>query len=271
VNGSNRIPRLARVAFAIGVIGLGTLGVVYGDFASGWPAWVPWRRALLYAAAAVMLLGGAGLLFARTASISIRVLLPYLLLWMLLRIPALAMAPQVEVNWFAVGETAVLVAAAWLLWADLCAARDGSIARFGGGERGRYVARMLFGLSLVAFGLSHFFYLRQTVVLVPSWLPFHSGWAYLTGAGHIAAGIGVLLSIYPQWAAGMEAAMLTIFTLVVWIPAVIAAPTVRDNWSELVISWAITAGAWVVAGSIATVRPDSPRARAGSTSHTPPC
>jgi uncharacterized membrane protein len=58
------------MVFALGMIGLGLLGVVYGDFASGWPSWVPWRHALLYAAAALMLLGGAGLLFARTAPIA---------------------------------------------------------------------------------------------------------------------------------------------------------------------------------------------------------
>ena len=244
----NRIPRPARIAFALGIIGLGMLGVVYGDFASGWPAWVPWRQALLYAAAGLMLLGGAGLLFTRTASVSVRMLLPYLLLWTSLRIPALVMAPQIEVNWFAVGETAVLAAAAWVLFADLCAARDGSIVRFASGERGQRVARTLFGLSLLAFGLSHFIYHRETVAFVPSWLPFRSGWAYLTGAGHMAAGLGVLLAIYPRLAATMEAAMLTVFTVLVWIPAVIAAPTSRNNWSELAISWAITAGALVVAG-----------------------
>jgi uncharacterized membrane protein len=257
----NRIPRPARIAYALGIIGLGMLGVVYGDFASAWPAWVPWRQALLSGAAAVMVLGGAGLLFARTAPISVRLLLPYLLLWMALRIPALIVAPQIEVNWFAVGETAVLAAGAWALFADFSTARDGSIFRFATGARGRRIARMLFGLALPAFGLSHFIYVGQTAPLVPSWLPFPNGWAYLTGAGHIAAGLGVLFSVYPRLAASLEAAMLTIFTVLVWIPRISAATATRDDWSEFVISWAIAAGAWVVAGSIAAGRADSPSAQ----------
>src|SRR5438552_13762061 len=59
----NRIPRPARIAFALGMLGLGILLVVYGDFALGWPAWVPWRGPLVHVAAACLLLGGAGLLF----------------------------------------------------------------------------------------------------------------------------------------------------------------------------------------------------------------
>jgi uncharacterized membrane protein len=247
----NRMQRPARTAFALGIMGLGVLGLVYGDFASAWPAWVPWRPSLLHAAAAIMLLGGAGLLFSRTASISVRILLPYLLLWMSLRIPALVMAPQIEVNWFAVGEVAVLAAAALALFAELHAARDGWIARLATSVRSQRVARALFAFALVAFGLSHFFYTRETMSLVPAWLPFRKGWAYLTGAGHTAAGLGVSLSIRPRLAAAMEATMLTIFTVLVWIPAIITAPTSHGNWGEFVLSWAIAAGAWVVAGSIA--------------------
>ena len=118
--------------------------------------------------------------------------------------------------------------------------------------------RILFAISLLAFGLSHFFYVRETAALVPSWFPFRRGWAYLTGAGHFAAGLGVLLSIYARGAATMEAAILTIFTVLVWIPAITAPSATRNDWGEFVISWAIAAGAWVVAGSIAAQRVDSP-------------
>jgi len=35
--------------------------------------------------------------------------------------------------------------------------------------------------------------------LVPAWLPFRAGWAYLTGVGQIACGLGVLFSIFALW------------------------------------------------------------------------
>jgi uncharacterized membrane protein len=248
-----RNQQLARILFALGIASLGILALVYGDLAMAWysvPAWVPWRQGVAYASGILLLGCGAGLLFKRTAPLSARILLPYLLIWLLLRIPAIAAAPLTEVNWQNAGELAVLVAGAWVLFARLAELRDGSKLQSATRENGILITRILFAFSLLAFGLSHFVYVRQTAGLVPAWLPFPTGWAYLTGAGHIAAAIGVLFSVYPRLAARMEAAMLSVFTILVWVPAVVAAPASLPQWTEFVISLAITAGAWVVAESI---------------------
>src|SRR6202022_4897391 len=104
------------------------------------------------------------------------------------------------------------------------------------------IARILFALSLIPIGLSHLVYVKETANLVPAWLPFREGWAYLTGVGQIACGTGVLFSIYPLMAATAEAGMLILFTLLVWGPAILAAPKTRLPWTAFFISWAITAG-----------------------------
>ena len=93
------------------------------------------------------------------------------------------------------------------------------------------------------------FYLDQTAPLIPSWLPFHVPLAYFTGAAHIAAGIGILLGVVPRLAATLEAVMVSLFTLLVWVPTVVAAPASRFNWAEIFVSTAITGSAWAVAGS----------------------
>ena len=70
----------ALTAFAIAMIGLGVLALVYGDFAMVWqpvPAGLPGRTMLAYASGVVMLLGGAGLLFRATAAWAARVLLEW--------------------------------------------------------------------------------------------------------------------------------------------------------------------------------------------------
>jgi uncharacterized membrane protein len=95
---------------------------------------------------------------------------------------------------------------------------------FATGENGIRVARILFAVSLIPIGLSHLVYVKETAALVPAWLPFRPGWAYLTGLGQIACGLGVLFSIYPRVAAVAEAGMLSLFTLLVWGPAILAAP-----------------------------------------------
>ena len=94
-------------------------------------------------------------------------------------------------------------------------------------------------------------YVQATKDLVPAWLPYREGWAYLTGAGHIAAGLGVLFSIIPRVAAVAEAGMIGVFTILVWIPAIVAAPKTRLPWTAFFISWAIASAAWAVAQTVA--------------------
>jgi len=234
----------ARSLFAAGLIGLGILGLSVGDFAMQWqpvPSGIPARTALAYTAAALMIVCGAGLLFRRTADWSARILFAYLVIWWLLKIPAVLKAPVVAVNWLGLGEIGVLLAGGWVLFATLTGPRD---------ARQLTGARVLFGLALPAIGLSHFVYHTQTAAMVPAWLPYRTGWAYLTGAGHVAAGVGVLGSIYPRLAATLEAAMLGAFTLLVWGPAILATPSARLPWTAFLISWAIGGAAWVVATSL---------------------
>ena len=235
-------------------MGLGILALIYGDFALVWQpvaAWVPGRTALAYGSGLIMLLGGAGLLFRATSAWSVRVLFPYLIVWVLLKVPALFVAPKVEAVWLGVGELTVLLAGGWVLFARLSGLSDGSMWKFAVGDRGVRAARILFAVSLFPIGLAHLVYEKETAALVPAWLHYQIGWAYLTVVGQIACGIGVLFSIYPRVAAAVEAGMISLFALLVWGPAVIAAPKSRFPWTAFLISWAIAAGAWVVASNIA--------------------
>ena len=250
-----RFQKLVVSLFASGMISLGILALVYGDFAMGWQPvdpWVPGRRILAYASAVLMLLAGAGLLYTPTVKWSIRILLPYLLAWQLLKLPALWVAPGIEAVWLGFGEIAVLFSGGWVLFALLSQLGAESRMSFLTGQHGVRMARTLFAVSLVAIGLSHLFYVKLTVALIPKWIPFRTGWACVTGIAQMACGVGVLLSIFARVAATVEAAMLTLFAVLVGVPAVVAEPTARLPWTALLITWAIASGAWVVAASMPT-------------------
>jgi uncharacterized membrane protein len=240
------------------MIGLGILALVYGDFALVWQPvapWIPGRTVLAYGSGLIMVLGGVALLLRATSTWSIRILFPYLIVWLMLKVPALLVAPQMEAVWLGFGELAVLMAGGWVLFANLARLRQGSLLTFATGENGIHLAKILFAVSLLPIGLSHIVYVQQTADLVPAWLPYRVGWAYLTGAGQIACGLGVLFSIYPRVAANAEAGMISLFTLLVWGPAILAAPTKRLPWTAFFISWAIASAAWVVAQNITPKRP----------------
>ena len=256
----NQQPAVAL--FAVGMIGLGVLALIYGDFALVWQPvaqWIPGRTILAYASGVIMLLSGIGLLFSATAAWSVRLLFPYLIVWALLKVPALVVAPGMEAVWLGFGELAVLLAGGWILFARLAALPEGSPLKFAMGENGVRAARILFAVSLLPIGLSHLVYVKETAEFVPAWLPYRVGWAYLTGAGQMACGLGVLFSIFPRVAAWTEAGMLSLFTLLVWAPAILAAPKTRLPWTAFFISWAIASAAWVVAQNIATKQAANPQ------------
>src|SRR5260370_16660461 len=100
-----------------------------------------------------MLLGGIGLLVRATAAWSVRSLFPYLIVWALLKVPALFVAPGMEAVWLGIGELTVLLAGGWVLFARLGGLRGGSPLSFAPGEKGVPLARVLFPPSLIPIRL----------------------------------------------------------------------------------------------------------------------
>jgi uncharacterized membrane protein len=251
--GPIRIASAGHVAFAAAVLGLGVMGLVTGDFAQIWqpvPKWVPARTALAYLCAVISLGCGVGLLWRRSAPVASRVLFVSLLVWLLvLRLPNLFyQTPLVLVAW-SFGATAVMLAGAWVLCSWFAGERERSRLGFITDARGLRVARTLYGLSLIPFGLAHFMYVDATAPLIPNWLPWHAALAYLTGTAFIAAGLAVSLGVLAPVAAALSTLQMGLFGLIVWVPRVVAG-TVNDfQRGEFITTCALTAGAWVVADS----------------------
>jgi len=247
-----RIASPGHLVFAILMIAFGLVGFVEGRFA---PIWAPVpqatlaRELLIYLCAFVALAGGVGLLLKAAAPIAARGLFVYLALWMVLfKVPFIIREPLQEVSYQSTGENAVWVAAAWVLATWF--ASDSEKQRFGFalGDTGLRLARILYGLALIAFGFSHFFYVNMTTPLVPAWLPLHDAWAHITGSAYLAAGVAIVTGIFARLASALVALQIALITLLVWAPRV-AAGIEATQWTETVVSCAITAGAWVMADS----------------------
>ncbi|HEY4143526.1 hypothetical protein [Pinirhizobacter sp.] len=241
--------RPARIAFALSLIGLGLLGLIHGDFALVWQRipieHLPGRTFIAYLCAIVELVTGVGLLLPRFALPAAAGAMVFTLLWaVLLKLPAVLVVPTMEATWLGLGEILVIYAGAWTLYAQLA---RGLPPHFLTGERGVRSARIVLALALPMIGLSHFFYTAQTITFIPGWLPFHTALAWITGAGSIAASAGIAFGVWPALAARLEAVMLALITALVWLPAIAQSPGDRNAWTALVISCAITFGAWAVA------------------------
>ena len=241
-------------AIATGSLAILTLSLAYGDSASGGPS-SPWQEAWVYGSTPLVLAASAGLFFSRTALTSALVIGAYQAIRALTRVPQIFSTPLGVDAWYGFCEALTALAGAGTLYVMLRWQSRGSVMPVAG-ERAVRVAQVLFGLCCVFYGWSHFAYAEYTASMVPAWLPARLGFAYLTGLAHCAAGIGIIIGILPRLAATLEAIMMSLFGLLVWVPSFFTQPRPRwatppqNQWSELVVTLVLAASAWIVAASL---------------------
>lgn len=246
-----RITSVAHVVFAATLLAMGLVSLATGQFGALWESGprTGLAHSILVRLTAAVSVTGLCLVWRRTAVLASGAILSLLVAWLLvIKGLIVVRTPLVPVVYETAGETAVMAAGAWALFATLAAEASGPL-RFVAGQRGLRIAHILYGLALIGLGFAHFAYLKQTAALVPAWLPAHVGWACFTGGAYIAAGLALLAGVLPRLAATLSAVQIGGFTLLVWAPVLIAGSKDPGHWAEAVTSWSLTVGSWLVAAS----------------------
>lgn len=252
-----------RGLFAVASASLAVWSLAYGHFAwQSSPAWLPWREIWVYGSALVLLAAGAGLCLTRTALPSVLTIGAYLAVASAISVPQIFSNPRSIGAWYPFFEALTSLVGAWVLYALLRQQSRGPGTPIAG-EGAVRAAQVLFGLACAFYGWSHFVYADYTASMVPAWLPSRLAIAYLTGLGHIAAGLAIIVGILPRLAANLEAIMMSLFGLLVWVPSFFAQPRPKwatppeNQWSELVVTLLLAASAWIVAISLGNRRSKS--------------
>jgi uncharacterized membrane protein YphA (DoxX/SURF4 family) len=247
-----RIANTSHAAFAIIMMGVGVVGILHPDLMPVWnpiPGTGSAHELLTYCGIGVSLLCGVGLLVQRTAAMAARLLLGTFLIWMLLfRLPNFFRAPLFAACW-SVFPLAVMLSGAMVLYVCFNAHWDREHFRSISSINALRTARIIYGLSLIFFGAAHFIDVKDTISLIPSWIPGHLFWAYFTGCAFIGAGISVVIGVFARLAAILSAVQIALFLFLVWIPIVAAGSKLPFQWSETFLNAALMGGAWVVADS----------------------
>ncbi len=250
--------RFGQVVLAVAAASLAVLSLAYGDFAPGGeslPAWIPWRQTWAYLFGFILLAASIGVCVPRTAPTSALAIIAYGAVWALISAPQILSQPLGIGAWYPLSEALTSLVGAWILH-EMLRHPSGSAALPIAPQRAMRAAHTLFGLTCIFYGVSHFAYAGYTATMVPAWLPAHLGLAYLTGVGHVAAGVAIIVGVLPQLAATLEAIMMTLFGLLVWLPSFFAQPlpkwaiSTHNQWSEVVVNIALAAAAWIVATSL---------------------
>ena len=230
---------------AVAAIAYGIACFLQGDFAIYWqpvPESLPLRQPLAYVSAGLLVLGGAGLLIARTVRPAAMILLTLFALYDACYVLQLAdphTAPKAVLG--LAEQTSVMVGS----WAILLRMR-------GRGSVGLMTARILFGICSLLFALAHFAGLKPTANMVPEWMPGGQVfWALATGVGHLAVGLALIANRLAVPATRLGAMMYACFALFVWLTGAAMHPTEWLRWAGVAISLCMAAALWLVGDLLA--------------------
>jgi uncharacterized membrane protein len=237
-----------HILYALAMLGIGVLTLVYRDFALQWqpvPADFPAHTVLAALSGVFLLITALGTLVPRLALPSALLLAAYWLFWTLLRLATELLHLAAPVGQaIGVAEDLVFALGAALLVLALSP------------RPGLAFLRILFGLCCLVFGLAHFVYAGFTAAMIPAWMPARLWLAYATGAGHAAAGAALLAMVLPRLAVTLEAAMMSSFVLLVHIPSIDAdpapfwGPDARTRIILTFVALGLSGAAWLLAAAL---------------------
>lgn len=237
----------ARV-FGVASLGLGIIGFVWGDFATAWQPIqafgddVPGRVGLAYAAAVPLVVGGAAMQIPRTLRGGAALLALTYAVFAALWLPRVIGFPGLFGTWAGMLQELSLAVAGAIAYAagapPDCRACAVTLR----------AARYAYGVCVVSFGIAHFTAISATAMMVPKWLPpSPEFWVILTGVAFVLAGIAILSGMLDLFAARLLAAMLGVFAVLVWLPALAAHPQAHLTWAGNAVNLASVGAAWIVA------------------------
>ncbi|HLJ84656.1 MAG TPA: hypothetical protein VKT51_10825 [Candidatus Eremiobacteraceae bacterium] len=237
---------LGRYVYGVAAIGFGVCALVWHDI-SNWlqikaPGDLAHNTIITSVVAIIEILGGAAVLWPRTARAGAIVLGAMYFVFALFTVPFIIKQPLVYNSYGNFFEQFSFVAGAIILYAispPVAATRDSKLTVFG---------YYTFGLCVLSFGLEQLFYLAPTASLVPKWIPpGQMFWAIATTIAFGLAAVALLTGLKARLASGLTTAMLIGFGLIVWAPALVANPHDFFSWTETVETFGIAGSTWMVA------------------------
>jgi hypothetical protein len=110
----------------------------------------------------------------------------------------------------------------------------------------RRAAQVAFGCCNISYAAAQIVFFSYTASLIPAWIPGATFWTALTTLAFVLAAVALLIDRRSRLALRLLTLMVALFALLVWVPRLIAAPTL-DNGSELTLTLVIAGAAWTLA------------------------
>ncbi|MFZ0661145.1 MAG: hypothetical protein WAM66_00495 [Acidobacteriaceae bacterium] len=223
------LSNLGSHVYGLAAVALGLVGLVWGDFATTWqpvPSTVPHRVALAYIYAVCLLLAGAAMQWRPSARIGAIALAVLYCIPAALWARRVVAAPRMIGIWGGFGEEVALVTAGIVAACFLPDLRLSPAA-----SRVVRIVCSVFALCFIALGIEHYMLLAATASFVPKWIPpSQRFWAITTGTAHLLSGLAIFSGVLALLASRLLTAMIIVFGVLVWLPAVYRQPHVHMMW-----------------------------------------
>lgn len=219
------LPAIGRIFFGTAIAAIGLMTVYYRDF----PyflippnhTWLNHHSVLIYACGILLILAGTGILMEKRRWTTARPLgTALLLIGIFYFIPyEFIRSPHYRElsDWENMAKTLSLAGGAWVLTVSPRLIRTGTI---------------IFGLTILNFGIMHFVYAREASGYIPDWIPNHVFWMYPTGAVLIISSLGIIFRIWARPLAILLGTMIFVWVIILHIPKATSAP-LAENAGEV--------------------------------------
>ncbi len=244
-----------RIFFAAGIIGLGVLQFITGDFIVGrppaFPEAIPGKLIWAYVTGAIFILSALAIIFRKKGGIAglIIGLIIIVYSFFLRYLPSMIGSSVDGILWnlnayksLAMGGGAFIIAASFFM------EENRTLNKFFSNDTLISTGTILVALFLFLAGCSHFKFSDFVIGFIPAYIPFHPFFTYFCGAALIAGGTGLLLKKTRKWAAALSGLMIFIWFIFLHIPRFAATPNDPSDRMGLCESLAISGILFVMAG-----------------------
>lgn len=228
----NRFAIAARIFFGAGIAVIGFQHFQFASFrpviSPPWPTWINDNPAAIYAAGIILITGGLAIAANfRTQLFSILIGSLLFAMFIFLHVPYLLfIGPHSAMHlglWTDPLKESALAGGAFVI---------AGISYTKGQLNLINIGRTLFGLTMLLFGIDHFYYPDFVASLVPGWIPGKLFCAYAAGVLLIVFGACFILRLRPWLVGLLNAAMIFLWLIVLHIPRAVVAPA-SDKGNEV--------------------------------------
>jgi len=259
--------RVGIWVYGLASVAAGLMDLIWGGFDAdhqpiqAFGDHIPGVQILAYVTAVWMIAGGAAILWHRSHRAGGAALAGIYFVFSVFWLPRLYYAPHILGFRFSVcvgvlaglGSQLIVFAAGALVFASP-AAHESVRSRM------IHIARWIFGLCSIDFGLSHLTDLHDNLMYVPKWMPLGAEfWIIVTGICFVLAGLAMLMGIQDVLAASLLGLMFLTFNVVALPQFIFADPKDHGAWGGYAYNLAAVGACWIFAESLANFRTNNGR------------